>query len=110
MNYKDLGRDFGVALLEKDYDKAYSYFVAELASEMSRDEMIESFLDMVDYFSDEGPCNIKVEYPEIVTDLEEGNKMVYVPVVSDNEFGEAEGLSIVFNVEGKIVELEFGRP
>lgn len=110
MNYKDLAKEFSFLILDKNYDKAYSYIDSALANQLTKDEMIESFLDMIEYFTEEGPCNITVEEPPVIADLGDRRKMVYVPIVSNNEFGESEALSIVFNTEGKIVELEFGRP
>lgn len=53
---------------------------------------------------------VSMHGPSVTTDLGDGLVLVYVPIESNNEFDEAEALSLTFDRSKKIIEIEFGRP
>lgn len=56
--YTTLGKKFGDLVVTGDFDKAYEFFSEDLKDSISREDLISSYEEMVEYFSDEGPCSI----------------------------------------------------
>ena len=110
IDYKNKAKNFCNLIVEGKYDEAYDLLDPSVTSELTKGEMIETYEDMIEYFTEEGPCEISVVEPPIITDLEEGLKLVYVPIQSNNEFGESEAISLTFDTAGTICDIEFGRP
>ena len=108
-DFKELGKKIGDLIVSGDYDRAYDFFSQDLKESLTKDDLISSYEEMVEYFTEEGPCNITAIEP-LTTDLGEGLILVYVPIESNNKFNESEALSLTFDSNKKVTEIEFGRP
>ncbi|WP_317932753.1 hypothetical protein [Halioxenophilus sp. WMMB6] len=92
------------------YNEAYALLSPACKSELSQQALAEHYQEMVEYFSEEGPCEVTVMEPPVVTELAEDKVLVYVPILSNNDFGESEALSLVIDASGAVCDIEFGRP
>jgi hypothetical protein len=106
--YKEIAIKFANCLVNSEYQKAFDMLSVELQQEYTIESLSNNMGEMVSYF--ETPDTVWVDEEFVLQEgaIDEG--CIYVPIVEEGN-SEAVTLDIVYyNDEGKITELEWGRP
>lgn len=105
-NYRNTADEFALKIVANQFDAAFGMLSDAAQAEWGVDDLKEAYEEMIEYF--EGADVEVVTGWDEIEDVElDHGVMIYVPVESC-EGGEA--ISVVIDSDGKITEVEFGRP